>query len=246
VDPYLSDALARKYRGHDFPHDRMMPPPVAPEELRAVNAVLCTHRHTDHMDPETLSAVARASLGCLFVVPRAEEVYARSIGVPAERVRGMAAGELVPLCGDCGVRALPAAHESLSVNDRGEHHHLGYVLSLGALRIYHSGDCVPYDGLAQALRSLGVHMALLPVNGRSERLSAKGFAGNFNFEEAVGLCRDAEIPWLICHHVGMFAFNTVSRQVLERKASALQTGFPRCVLPDVGVMLSLRREHPTP
>jgi L-ascorbate metabolism protein UlaG (beta-lactamase superfamily) len=101
----------------------------------------------------------------------------------------MAAGEFLRLCGDCGVEALPAAHESFSVNDRGEHRHLGYVLSLGALRIYHSGDCVPWDGLAQRLRSLGVHAALLPVNGRSALLSSRGFAGNFSFGEAVDLCR---------------------------------------------------------
>jgi len=28
IDPYLSDYLAHKYAGTDFPHVRMMPPPV--------------------------------------------------------------------------------------------------------------------------------------------------------------------------------------------------------------------------
>jgi hypothetical protein len=42
IDPYLSNSLARKYRGHEFPHERMMPAPILPGDVRGVNAVLCT------------------------------------------------------------------------------------------------------------------------------------------------------------------------------------------------------------
>ncbi|MCP4287321.1 MAG: MBL fold metallo-hydrolase, partial [Gammaproteobacteria bacterium] len=34
IDPYLSNFLAKKYKGKEFPHVRMMDPPLAPEEVR--------------------------------------------------------------------------------------------------------------------------------------------------------------------------------------------------------------------
>lgn len=45
------------------------------------------------------------------------------------------------------ITALASAHESLSVDENGQHAWLGYVLDLGGLRIYHSGDCIPYPRL---------------------------------------------------------------------------------------------------
>jgi len=37
IDAYLSDSLAEKYRGKAFPHNRMMPPPVAPDALTGID-----------------------------------------------------------------------------------------------------------------------------------------------------------------------------------------------------------------
>jgi len=240
IDPYLSDSLARKYRGSEFPHERMMPAPILPGELHGVSAVLCTHRHSDHMDPETLSVIAAANPECSIVVPRAEIDHALSLGLPASSLRGLAAGESLSLCPGVDVEALPSAHETLLVNDKGEHHHLGYILSLAGIRLYHSGDFVPYDGLAAALRARAVNIALLPVNGRSTLLSRKGIIGNFFFDEAVQLCRDANIPLLVCHHFGMFAFNTIDLTRHAREIDSRREGAPRCVIPDAGSLIALR------
>ena len=82
VDPYLSDYLARKYAGKLHPHIRMMPSPLPPARARGIDLVLCTHRHSDHMDPGTLPPVAGLNPGCLFVVPRAVRWRAVEIGLP--------------------------------------------------------------------------------------------------------------------------------------------------------------------
>jgi len=54
IDPYLSDFLAEKYQGAEFPHLRMMQAPIEPSRLADLDWVFCTHRHSDHMDPGTL------------------------------------------------------------------------------------------------------------------------------------------------------------------------------------------------
>jgi L-ascorbate metabolism protein UlaG (beta-lactamase superfamily) len=226
IDPYLSDSLARKYAGTEKPHSRMMPPPVAPGELGPVNFTLCTHRHGDHMDPETLADIASRSPHCRFVLPRAEEKTFPRIPSPNERLILADAGETFRLAEHLSVTAIPAAHETLALNERGEHHFLGYILEFGELAIYHSGDTIPFPGLAESLAPRPIDLALLPVNGRG-----KGVPGNLDFEEAVALCRTLKIPFLIPHHFGMFAFNTVDPTLLIEKAGALSE--PSCVVPNM-------------
>lgn len=237
IDPYLSDSLASKYKGREFPHARMMPAPVPPDALRGVDAVLCTHRHGDHMDPGTLPVLVRASPGCRVIVPRAELQHAMSLGIGKGRLDGLAAGQSLRLPGGAEVEALASAHETLAVNESGDHLHLGYVLTFGALRLYHSGDCVPYPGLEEELRKRAIDLALLPINGRSAYLSERGIVGNFTLEEAAGLCRGAGIPLLMCHHFGMFAFNTVDREDALRRIGGLDV---KCVLPEVDKLYLLR------
>jgi L-ascorbate metabolism protein UlaG (beta-lactamase superfamily) len=48
-----------------------MPAPILPGELRGMSAVLCTHRHSDHMDPEGLPMIAAGNPGCAVARPRA-------------------------------------------------------------------------------------------------------------------------------------------------------------------------------
>ncbi|MGI4797076.1 MAG: MBL fold metallo-hydrolase, partial [Janthinobacterium lividum] len=211
VDPYLSDHLAQKYQGTPFSHARMMRAPIDAGDLPRVDLVICTHRHGDHMDPGTLPVLARAHPGCRFVVPAAELAFAESVGLPFDRLLPAEAGlRLKPLPGlDLTLDPLPAAHERLEQDREGRHHFMGYVISVHGLRFYHSGDCVPYTGLAEAVRALAPELALLPVNGRDAARAGNGVPGNFTLDEAMGLCDAAGIPALIPHHFNMFAFNTV-------------------------------------
>ena len=198
IDPYLSDHLAIKYRGTDQPHDRLMPSPWRADEVRSLSAVLCTHRHGDHMDPVALPVLAKNNPQCRFIVPRAELTNA---GITAT---GMNAEETLTIDG-IAITAIAAAHEELKMNACGEHHFLGYILQLAGKTIYHSGDCVPYAGLPERLARAKIDVALLPVNGRR-----KGVLGNFTLAEATALCRTAGIARMIPHHFGMFKFNTVA------------------------------------
>ena len=161
--------------------------------------------------------------------------------MPPERLEGLNAGEALSVGPGITVRAVPAAHEALKVNEKGEHHFLGFVISFGDITLYHSGDCVPYEGLAAVLRDIGVDVALLPINGRDDARRSKGIAGNFTFQEAVDLCRACGIPVMLAHHFGMFAFNTISEDNVARRIRELE-GDIRCVLPrtDVAYVISNR------
>ncbi len=233
IDPYLSDFLAQKYRGADFPHERLMPPPIDAQELRRLEWVLCTHAHSDHMDPITLSLIATVMPDCRFVVPAAERTTAESRGIRSEQILAVDAGETHDLGEGLVLRVIPAAHEDLRRDSRGRHHFLGYVLSHDRVTVYHSGDCVPFDGLQRAVSESTPDLALLPVNGRDEYRRSRGVPGNFTILEAERLACAVDAAFLIPHHFGMFDFNTVDQYDVAALAQRHREAPLRVEVPDV-------------
>lgn len=235
IDPYLSDTLADKYRGTATPHERMMEAPVAPAGLGPLDLVLVTHHHTDHMDPGTLAPFAAADPRLRFVVPRAARAEAvRRIGVGDDRLILLDAGDRFEPWPGCRITALRAAHESLDRDAAGHHCFLGYGLDLplgpvGRATLVHSGDTIPFAGQIEELAALAPDLMLLPVNGRSAALAARGIAGNLTLDEAVDLTRRCGARAMVAHHHGMFAFNTLPLAVIE--AAAARPDLPIRLLP---------------
>lgn len=210
IDPYLSDSLAEKYRGTPRPHIRMMPPPISPEAIAHVDLVCCSHAHTDHMDPGTLPRLLAANPGAKLVAPRAmrQQAIERSGGDEA-RLALIDAGESANLGAGVSITATRAAHETLERDAEGNHRFLGYCIRADDIALWHSGDCIPFDGLVADMRKLKPQIALLPVNGRRPELSLNGVPGNFTLAEAADVACSIGARTLVAHHYGLFDFNTV-------------------------------------
>jgi L-ascorbate metabolism protein UlaG (beta-lactamase superfamily) len=226
IDPYLSDSLATKYAGKHFAHERLIAPPATVAELENVDLVLCSHKHADHMDPETLRDLASSQPHCRFIVPKAWREHAMDLGVPTDRLLGAEAGRAIEPAPGLRVTPVLAAHEQLEFDVLGHSRHLGYVIDDGYACIYHSGDCVPYPNQAATLRPFGIQVALLPINGRDQYRLEHGVPGNFHPSEAVDLAIGIGADVLVGHHFGLFAFNTVNegdlQDALGRLPSSIQ------------------------
>ena len=123
------------------------------------------------------------------------------------------------LCPGLEVAAVRAAHEDLAQDETGNHLFLGYEIRLAGCTVFHSGDCIPFEGQVQEVQALGADIALLPVNGRSAALAAQKVPGNFCLREAAALADEAGIPRMIAHHFDMFDFNTLPRADIEEAAA---------------------------
>ncbi|MEX3013987.1 MBL fold metallo-hydrolase [Gymnodinialimonas hymeniacidonis] len=222
IDPYLSNSLAEKYFGKKFPHIRMTPAPFVPAELTDIDWLLCTHAHTDHMDPGTIPDLVATNPDMRVLVPRATRTTALERGVPPDRLFMIDAGESMDM-GDVAVTATPAAHETLSLTTDGLHPFLGFVLTIGRLTIWHSGDTIPFDGLVPAVRNLGVDLALLPINGRDALRASNGIPGNLTVEEAVHLTNAIGASHMLGHHFNLFEFNTVDPSDARMRISNIDT-----------------------
>jgi L-ascorbate 6-phosphate lactonase len=200
VDPFLS------------PHpDRLVPPPFAPEEATGVDLVAITHDHLDHLDRGSLPGIAAASPSARFVVPLP---LVEAVPVPADRVLGLRPDETVEVAG-LRVHAVAALHgdtpaDAYSFDGAardGQCRFLGYVFEGDGARVYHAGDTIPYDGLADTVRRLGPRVALLPINGRDADREARDIVGNLDEAEAVELAVAAGVELLVPMHWDMFAAN---------------------------------------
>lgn len=219
IDPYLSNSLGVKYRGARFSHVRMMPVPIDPHDIHSVCVYCATHHHGDHLDADTLAAIASKNPECIFVVPAAIRENAKLRAAASEKVFGADAFASMKL-DSVQIYPIPSAHEELTIDEAGHHVFLGYVISVDGLTIYHSGDCTPYEGLEKNLAPFKIDLALVPVNGRDEERRDAGILGNFSLEEAVQLSRNAGFVHTIGHHFGMFDFNTIDVAEAVRKLKA--------------------------
>jgi L-ascorbate metabolism protein UlaG (beta-lactamase superfamily) len=217
IDPYLSEHLTRKYEGTSRPHVRMTRAPLRGADLYRVDIVLASHKHSDHLDQETVSGLLAASPDARLVLPASLVEHAAAIGLPSDRFSGIDAGEMVERAG-FRVRAVASAHERIDCDADGRHLYLGYVIETEGLRLYHSGDSLAYDGLAEALGREPFDVLLLPINGRN---SARGVPGNMNAAEAVDLAARVRPRYLVPHHYDMFVFNTVAVEEFETEARRL-------------------------
>jgi len=216
LDPYLSDSLTRKYANTNKPHVRMTERVIAPGQLDFVDVVTSSHNHTDHLDGDTLIPLLKANPNLTVLVPRANVNFAAErLRVPPERLTPIRVDDAPLVITPFSFEAIPSAHESHEQDEHGDHRFIGLVIKIGNWTIYHSGDCVPYDGLAQRLKNWKIDIALLPINGRDP---ARGVAGNFNSEEAVALAKETGIGLVIPCHYEMFEFNTVSPENFVQKA----------------------------
>jgi L-ascorbate metabolism protein UlaG (beta-lactamase superfamily) len=211
LDPYLSNSLTRKYSETDKPHVRMTELVVDPAQLSFVDVVTSSHDHTDHLDAETLGPILAVNPSVKFLIPEANRAFV------AERLKidpvipvGLDDGGTVELViGSSRIRfaGVASAHDEVERDEEGHVKALGYVVQFGDWSLYHSGDTLRYDGMAEKLCPFAVDVALLPINGRAPE---RRVAGNLSGPEAAKLARDINAKLAIPCHFDMFEFNTAS------------------------------------
>jgi L-ascorbate metabolism protein UlaG (beta-lactamase superfamily) len=231
IDPYLSDALSIKYATTDKPHVRMSEQVVDPHLLSGIEVVTSSHNHTDHLCADTLKPILEHNPGISFIIPEANRQFvAKRVACDDDFPTGLNAGQSTQ-AGVFTFHAVPAAHNALDRDEKGNHLYLGYVIEVGPWKIYHSGDTLWYESMVETLQPFDVDLALLPINGNDP---ARRVAGNLSCSEAAELGRAIGADWVIPCHYDMFAFNTADPADFVKAAT--QIGQPHQVLEHGGLV----------
>ena len=204
IDPFFTDRPDRRYR----------PPATAPD-FADVTLVLCTHEHLDHLDLPFLREFCAVNRAATVVVPAPVVGIAAGGGVDRSRLAGAVPGEELR-DRDVTVHPVPALHgiggdEPVVYEfspDGAPVRFLGYVLEVGGIRFYHSGDCLVYPELPATVSALAPDVLMIPINGRDHMREARGIVGNMNETEAAWLSAQVGPSYVIPMHYECIAGNT--------------------------------------
>src|SRR5437868_4402401 len=209
VDPFLTGRPDRRYE-----------PPAAAADFADVTLVLCTHEHVDHLDLPFLREFCAVNGTARIVVPLPVVEIAAAGGIDRARLAAAVPGEELH-DRDVTVHPVPARHgiggdepvvyefsAGGSSPGDGPVRFLGYVLEIGGIRFYHSGDCLVYPELPGTLTALAPDVLMIPINGRDHMREARGIVGNMNETEAAWLCAQVGPSYVIPMHYECIAGNT--------------------------------------
>jgi L-ascorbate metabolism protein UlaG (beta-lactamase superfamily) len=232
IDPYLSDSLTKKYAGTDKPHVRMSERVIRPELLKNILIVTSSHNHTDHLDAETLIPILKNNPEAKFIIPEANRDFvAEKVKCKKEFPLGLNEGRSIAV-DKFTFHGIPAKHNEIEKDASGNCRFMGYVISFGKYKIYHSGDSIWFDDMIDLLKPFAVDIAMLPINGNDP---IRKVAGNLNCEEAARLGKAIKAKTVIPCHYDMFEFNTADVNDFIREAEKINQP---CKVLKLGEMLS--------
>lgn len=197
IDPVLSErASPLSFYGPK----RRTPPPLAVGQLPAVDAVLISHNHYDHLDRRTVRQLARRFPRAEFIVPLGLKRWFRRYRLNVYELdwwQSVSLGELTAY-------ATPARHWSMrTLWDRNRSLWCGWVIHHPALRFYFSGDSGYSERLAEIGHRLGpFDMAALPIGAYAPRWFMQ--EQHMDPQQSVTLYRQLNQPRAIPIHWGVF------------------------------------------
>ncbi|MGO9584315.1 MAG: MBL fold metallo-hydrolase [Acidimicrobiales bacterium] len=159
VDPYLSDSVTRSYG-----IARNVPAPLNPAEAD-LNALVATHSHEDHLDPDSIAAFLSHDRTAFVGPPMAVEKVVES-GAKPSRTVAVSRGDRLEI-GDMSIRAVHARH---FFGPEPTPDAVGFVLEADGLSVYHSGD-TEYDREI-VTDTRGVTVSLICMNGTNGNMNA--------------------------------------------------------------------------
>lgn len=181
--------------------------PCEIEDLKGIEYYFISHEHLDHLDPPTVSKMAEVSPETKFVCPVPCVPALKKLGISEERIIGASANKLINLDG-VQVYPIPEKHEEYSLVD-GEYENLGYVVQYEGFKLFHAGDAVADQTLADELKAQGKFNAMfVPINGHDWKRFNADIMGNMNYREALDLCAYAGTDLVVPMHYDLFNNNT--------------------------------------
>jgi L-ascorbate metabolism protein UlaG (beta-lactamase superfamily) len=153
-----------------------------------------------------------------FIIPEANrEFVAERVKCKREFPVGLNQGQSVTIDAFT-VYGMPAKHNEIEKDANGNCRFMGYVMSFGAYKIYHSGDTIWFDEMVDLLKPFRVDVAILPINGNDP---SRKVAGNLNCEEAARLGKAINAKCVIPCHYDMFEFNTADVNDFMKEAKKI-------------------------
>ena len=188
IDPYLSDSVNRVAG-----RPRVLPIPIDPQDINC-DAVICTHNHLDHLDPDTVKGIP---VDQFFITTNEGKIELEKFG--KTNVATLNAGESITV-GDLEITAVFADHTVEA---------FGLIVKAENKTLYFSGDTL-YNEKLFDIAQYNPDITFICINGR---------LGNMNVEEALVVAEKIGAKINIPNHYDMFASNSENPRLFADKIS---------------------------
>jgi L-ascorbate metabolism protein UlaG (beta-lactamase superfamily) len=210
---------------------RMRQPGLEIHDLPAIDLVLVTHAHFDHLDRKTLRAVASDQA---IIVP--EHVGGLVHGLGFNHVQELSHWQSFQL-GSLKVTLTPARHWGARVLHDSHRGFGGFHIEYAGRSVFHCGDSAYFEGFSEIGERLPTEIALLPI-GAYDAPTKRDV--HMNPEEAIEAFLQLRAKTLVPMHFGTFRLSyeplhepperlirhSASRQVIDN-ICILEEGQPR-------------------
>lgn len=201
LDPYLSNSCKAIGDKEGFRMDRQVPAPLAPRDLKGVDAYIVTHSHQDHLDPETIGPFRKGGGVTRFLAPAEAMERMVALGVPANDTTMVWPNKSITI-GDLTIRAtfaIPFGGDDLT--------HVGYLFFVeNGPTIYFTGDTAYHDLLADAVAPHKPDVLVAVINAAFR---------NMGPAEAAILAKKLNVKIAIPCHYDLFLDNCQPPQMLH-------------------------------
>lgn len=186
IDPYLSDSVNRVAN-----RPRALPVPINPQDIKC-DAVICTHNHLDHLDPDTVSEIPANQF---FITTNEGLSELKKLG--RKNAAALNLGDSIKI-GDFKITAVFADHTVEA---------FGLIIEAENKTLYFSGDTL-YNERLFDIADYKPDITFICINGR---------LGNMNVDEALVTARKIGAKINIPNHYDMFESNSENPLLFSEK-----------------------------
>jgi L-ascorbate metabolism protein UlaG (beta-lactamase superfamily) len=202
---------------------RLRRPGIRVRDLPAIDLVLVTHAHFDHLHRPSLRAIVQNNLRVRGIAP--------AIIVPSnvtDLISDLGFAEIIELDwwdnsrhSNVLVTHVPSRHWGARILKDSYRGYGGYVLRAGAHSVYHAGDTAYFAGFREIGRRLSPELALLPIGAYSPPTFRNVHTDP---ADATRAFLDLKSRWMVPMHYGSFRLTheplEEPLQLLEQEARA--------------------------
>jgi len=221
---------------------RLIPPAVPLNALPAIDVVVISHNHYDHLDLPSLIAIQERNPGVSILVPQGDKGLLEKHGLA--NVRQFRWWQNVRIQ-QTDFTFTPVQHwAARGANGRNTSWWGGWYMSSESLALYHAGDTGYSDDFVATRERLGApDYAFIPIGAYNPRWFMKN--QHVNPAEAVQVALDLQVPKAFGMHWGTFILTdepvTEPREALAEALRSRQLADNFFIAPVPGTVLTLKK-----